>query len=59
MGQPSPESGEQPLPSPALARNLLRKALAEAGACRALGAVPPGAVGEITHENAADGEAEG
>ncbi|CAK0855059.1 unnamed protein product [Prorocentrum cordatum] len=55
MDQPSPESDEQPLPSPIQVRGLLQKALVEAGARRALGAAPPGAMEEIM-QNAVDGK---
>ncbi|CAK0894557.1 unnamed protein product, partial [Prorocentrum cordatum] len=47
MGQPSPESDEQPLPSPAFASSLLQQALADVGARGAPCAAPAGAVGEI------------
>ncbi|CAK0815000.1 unnamed protein product [Prorocentrum cordatum] len=55
MDQPSPESDEQPLPSPIQGRGLLHNAPAEAGARRVLGAAPPGAMGGIM-QNPVDGQ---
>ena len=55
MASESPDSEEQPLPSPTLVRSLLHKAMHEIGARRALGAAPPGAMEEIL-QNAVDGK---